>query len=134
MPALAREQSRAGAKAFVRHYIELINYAWASGRTDELKALAAASCAVCRKSALSIEHVFTAGGSKTDGEWSVSAIAVLPTEPLQQPVVDAAISIAAGSLKESASSAPVSIQPSSSHLTFRLEWKDGWVARTWTAA
>src|SRR6188472_1118800 len=50
MPAAAKEKTKAGAIAFVRHYIGLINYTQATGSTAELAQSETSDCNTCRQS------------------------------------------------------------------------------------
>lgn len=47
LPTEATEQSEAGAEAFARHYVELINYAQSTGEIDPLVQATSADCTGC---------------------------------------------------------------------------------------
>lgn len=76
MPDLARENSDAGAKAFVKHFIETYNYAGASGDTAPFEALSGPDCEPCFDISSTIEAVLDAGGHYKGGQWRVNAATV----------------------------------------------------------
>jgi hypothetical protein len=134
MPPLAREKSRAGAKAFVRHYIDVINYSWRTLTTRNLRTLATAECAGCRAAAQGIDRVADAGGQKTGAAWSVRSIAAVPGSG-KDPVLQAIVDIRAGEYRPSADANPRPIDPSREVFDFHLAYSGGqWLVTTWVAA
>ena len=69
MPAAAQANTKAGAIAFVRHYIALINYAQATGDVAVLAAVEDPSCTSCLKVRRTITRIYGAGGSISGGTW-----------------------------------------------------------------
>jgi hypothetical protein len=69
MPAAASENTKAGAIAFVRYYIELINHAQATGDVAALESVESAGCESCAKVRTSIAKIYASGGSITGGSW-----------------------------------------------------------------
>jgi hypothetical protein len=69
MPDTARANTKAGAIAFVRHYIDLINYAQATGDVDPLREAETSECDSCAKVRQSIEQIYRTGGTITGGAW-----------------------------------------------------------------
>ena len=69
MPAAAAENSKAGAIAFVRYYIELINHAQATGDVEALAKVEGSNCESCANVRTSIGKIYGAGGSITGGTW-----------------------------------------------------------------
>lgn len=67
LPPGASKHTKAGAIAFVRHYISLINYAQATGRTQPLARVAAHSCSSCRGIEASIDAIYRNGGTFRGG-------------------------------------------------------------------
>jgi hypothetical protein len=102
MPPLAREKSRAGAKAFVRHYIDVINYSWATGRGDELRDLSSPGCRECRSLAEAIDGFTRDGGYQLGGDWTAKRLFAFPTDPITSPRISATIHVAPGEWRESA--------------------------------
>jgi Family of unknown function (DUF6318) len=62
MPDAARANTRAGAIAFVRHYIDVFNHAQLTGSTDELSALSSPRCQDCQAAIQGLDQVYGAGG------------------------------------------------------------------------
>ncbi len=50
MPAAAKNQSKAGAIAFARHYVDVINYAQSTGDLEALQAVEDKACKSCAPS------------------------------------------------------------------------------------
>ncbi|MEP6667274.1 MAG: DUF6318 family protein, partial [Nocardioidaceae bacterium] len=47
LPDAAKEKTPAGAKAFIRFYVDVVNAAWKSQSSKQLRSLATRSCSVC---------------------------------------------------------------------------------------
>ena len=78
MPAKARKNSRAGAIAFARHYVALINHAQAIGDTAPLAAVEDAACESCRNGREFVRRVYASGGRISGGELRVSDALAIP--------------------------------------------------------
>ncbi len=73
LPAAAKAPTRAGAEAFVRYYIDLLNYAGATGDTDAFLA-AAEGCNSCRGLARNFQRTYQRGGFYKTRGWLVNAL------------------------------------------------------------
>ncbi|WP_344048894.1 DUF6318 family protein [Nocardioides panacihumi] len=62
MPDAATAHTKAGAKAFVTHFWQVVNYAQATGDTVALKRLSAVGCVNCDAGIASVKRVYAAGG------------------------------------------------------------------------
>ena len=71
MPAAAREKTKAGAVAFMRHYVAVLNYASVSGDLATLRQLSLNSCVKCAALTDGIEKVYAAGGNIQGIGWTV---------------------------------------------------------------
>ena len=71
LPELADDDSPAGAEAFARHYIEVLNYASATGDTDPLDELSSEHCSGCRKYIDLYRSTYEDGGFFKDSDWKV---------------------------------------------------------------
>lgn len=91
MPAAARGSGPRAAKAFVRHYIDLVNYAVAQGDTEAISRLGARSCASCSNVIERIEEVYESGGQIEGGGWTLIAVSTNGTTDPQRPIVDVGI-------------------------------------------
>jgi Family of unknown function (DUF6318) len=69
LPAAAKAPGRAGAKAFVAYYIELLNYASWTGDTDALRKQDS-NCRGCMDYVRLFESTYKNGGWFKDGAWS----------------------------------------------------------------
>jgi hypothetical protein len=125
MPPLAREKSRAGAKAFVRHYIDVLNYSWATGTGSALTNLSHKQCVSCRGLANFIDEVYAAGGYQRGGEWRVAVMALVPGTVDGAIVATPAIDVLPGRWKESADTHATAIEPHRIHYEFRVGWSNG---------
>ena len=67
MPDLARENTDAGAEAFVRHYIDTLNYARSSGALEPIEALSDPECINCNVTFDTMRGVFGRGGKYEGG-------------------------------------------------------------------
>lgn len=70
MPAQAKEDTPEGAAAFVKHYIDVFNYAATTGDTRRLKALSS-DCAPCESYAKEFEDTYARGDYFSDDLWSM---------------------------------------------------------------
>jgi hypothetical protein len=95
MPDAAKANTKAGAIAFVRYYVELQNYASTSGETDALRALAATDCASCRAITDLIDRVYGAGGhiDGTGWEFLTASAADIAAGPTDLQYIDVAFRI-----------------------------------------
>src|SRR5436190_10373811 len=71
LPAAAKPKTKAGADAFVRHYVSVLNYAGASGDTGPLRDLSLDTCVKCAALTNGIDRVYGAGGELNGGGWTV---------------------------------------------------------------
>jgi hypothetical protein len=74
LPAAAKADTKAGAKAFVRHFINVMNFAGNNGQTETLRALYARTCARCEGIADGIDRTYSRGGSIDGGTWVVETL------------------------------------------------------------
>lgn len=99
MPEIAQDESAAGAEAFVRHYIDVLNYAAVTGETEELKQLSSPDCSGCEKYIDLYESTYADGGYFTGGEWSVEDLQVQFDEASEEQIATVEVAIAAGTQK-----------------------------------
>jgi hypothetical protein len=71
MPKAAKAKTRAGAEAFVRHYVQLVNYAGANGDTGPLRDASLDTCVKCMALADGIDKVYSSGGRIIGGGWTL---------------------------------------------------------------
>jgi hypothetical protein len=69
LPAEAKGTSEAAARAFVRHYIDALNHAAATGNTSQLAALSDPDCASCTSIRRNIDDIYGADGELRGEGW-----------------------------------------------------------------
>jgi hypothetical protein len=132
MPALARQKSEAGAKAFVKYYIAVLNYAWTAESGDQVRNLSLNRCKLCQGLAKFVDSVTRHGGFQSGGEWSVINATLVPGQPLDLPIVLPTIHVAKGKWRRSAQAAITRIQPHNIRYEFFLSWDTGWSIKKMT--
>jgi hypothetical protein len=80
MPAAAQGHDQAAARAFVRYWLDTLNYAIESGDSDSLRAVSASDCKACERVAQTIDAVYSKGGSMSGGTWSLTSLRPLPLD------------------------------------------------------
>jgi hypothetical protein len=71
LPAAAKKNTKAGAIAFVRHYVEVLNYAQESGDVEAIRELSSTACETCKSVAGVISDLYERGGTVKGGERTV---------------------------------------------------------------
>ncbi|MET0821026.1 MAG: DUF6318 family protein, partial [Aeromicrobium sp.] len=74
MPPQASEDSPEGAAAFVKHYVDVFNYAAATGDVKELSRLSAPDCEGCQKYIDLYRDTYAAGGYYRGGDWKIGVL------------------------------------------------------------
>jgi hypothetical protein len=132
LPPEARGTSMASAKAFVRHYIALVNYAMASGSLDELKNAGSPGCTSCAAVIDRVERVYSAGGSIRSHGWRVQSISVVPGRSHNAPALDVGLRLSPQVVVEKRGAAKQSFDGGRLPATFYLSETAGtWVVREW---
>ncbi len=127
MPAQARVNSRAGAKAFVRYFVDTLNFSWQALRPDALSAESSKRCHVCRLISKRITKMRSNGGYQHGGEWSPTRIFPLPGQTDEQSKFLVTVRIAKGSWKSAAGDSPQAIVAGTVTNEFYLVWSPaGW--------
>ena len=72
LPKSAREASERGARAFLRYYWELVNYAQQTGDVSALKRVSAPRCTGCASGIAGVARLYRKGGHATGGDYAVS--------------------------------------------------------------
>jgi hypothetical protein len=84
LPAAARENTKAGAVAFARFYVKILNFAVESGRVDVFRAATLRTCVSCRNIAEVLSEVYAHGGYVRGGDLTVKQYSVLPASRPQE--------------------------------------------------
>ena len=120
LPPEAEGTSPAAAKAFVRHWIDTLNYAGASGEVEHLRALSHNRCVSCTAVIEAISKVYSAGGHYEGAGWAVEAIKYQPLQPRLEPVLVVGVDIAPQTVLEREGRQPERFEGGNRSMTFRL--------------
>jgi hypothetical protein len=129
MPPQASEDSPEGAAAFVKHYVDVFNYAAATGDVKELSRLSAPDCKGCQSYIDLYRDTYEAGGYFKGGDWKLGEFQVRPGPT--RTTLFATVTSDPGSFRTDAQSPPEAGNAENSKLTFvvqRLE--SGWSLAT----
>lgn len=80
MPAQAKENTDEGAAAFVDHYVQVLNYAAATGDVDELSRLSSPDCQGCQSYIKLYRETYKVGGYIKGGEWKLGELRLRVTD------------------------------------------------------
>jgi hypothetical protein len=116
MPPQASEDSPEGAAAFVKHYVDVFNYAAATGDVAELTRLSAPDCEGCQSYIKLYKDTYAAGGYFKGGAWTIGDLQLKfdPTETF----ATTDITVAATSYRESQKAQETSGPEESTQITF----------------
>ena len=124
LPPEAEGTSPAAAKAFARHYVDLVNYASNTGDVARLKEARQARCEVCRGIETGIADIYLGGGRLEGDGWTVTSTEVLPT-PGRGLVAALSLRIASERRYESGDADPTVSKPTKGLLDVHLEPRNG---------
>jgi hypothetical protein len=128
LPALAREQSNAGAKAFVRYYIDVLNYAHSEGVAGPLRRLGTRGCDVCQILADGIAVMAQRGGGQQGGDWHLTFSGSLPWTGQRIARVLVRVHVSPGTSRRFAGDKPHRIRPQNHTYQFDLAWnRSAWL-------
>lgn len=77
-------RSKAGAVAFVEHWVEVFNEAGRTGDTAALRAISGPACKACLGYADQLDELYANGGRFESNGWTVTAIGASDRLPLSQ--------------------------------------------------
>jgi hypothetical protein len=80
MPAAAGQRSDAGAEAFVRYFIEVLNFAQRTGNTGTLDQISTPNCSACAGYITAIDTAYGGGGRVEGGQIQVGRLRELPKD------------------------------------------------------
>lgn len=124
LPARAEEKSPAGAKAFVKYYIDVLNNAWLIESSEAIRQSAGAGCKVCTQLAELVDAVSRRGGYQHGGQWRPVSTFAVPTQPDRKPIIITDIKIARGKWLRSSGGQPQLIEAQSVTYDFQLAWEE----------
>jgi hypothetical protein len=131
MPEAAKANTKAGAVAFVRYYVELINYAQRTGVIDELAKIEDAACASCTKVRETLTDIYGSGGHIQGGDWTAKVQSAAPRPDLHAWSVFADVRYGPQVVSRSGEKTP--LKGGQSPMTFVVrQMKTGWTVLRWS--
>lgn len=118
MPELALDDSPAGAEAFVRHYIDVLNHAALTGDTSALEELSSPECSGCDRYVDLFRTTYANGGYFKGGEWEIEELSIEYDAAQEEQYVTTAVKIRDGLEKSSSRTDEVRTPASESTVTF----------------
>jgi hypothetical protein len=121
MPAQASEDSPEGAAAFVKHYVDVFNYAAATGDVDELSKLSSPDCEGCQSYIDLYRETYEAGGYFKGSDWALGNLELEFEQSRTNAYVKA--TAPAGVRRDSENSPEVPGDPENTEIVFSLQGK-----------
>lgn len=125
LPPEAEGTSPRAAKAFVRYWVETLNYATVTGDTRRLLELSSTKCESCASAVKKIDDVYLAGGSVQSNGWSISTMDLLPNQKPSSPVIAAGIRLSPQTVVKHAGANEQEFRGGRLPATFYLHWSAG---------
>ncbi len=73
LPAAAKKHTRAGAEAYVRYYVDVLNFASLNGQPAALARVTPEDCVGCQNILKAVRRVHNSGSVVTGGVWTVKS-------------------------------------------------------------
>ncbi len=124
LPDIAKEKSTAGAKAFVKYSIDLLNYSHARASTRAFRASSSPQCGACEVLSDAIEEMRQRGGGQKGGGWSTLSIASLPANGPSQRNFVVHLGIDSGTSRKSRTAPVRRIEAGKAYVDFHLQWEN----------
>lgn len=130
LPEAARAQDHLGATAFVRHWWDQFNVAYASGDATALRAISTQECVFCQSVIDDVEARAAAGERTEGGEISVLDVAAPPDVEAQPAYLTiGVISQSAGVVHVPGQENPDPLSATETPFQFLVTWEhEGWRA------
>lgn len=115
-------KSKAGAVAFAKHWIDVLNDAMSTSEVEDMRDVSARSCATCLDFADRLELIESKGGSFSSEGWRVLGTAQ-PQFLGERAVVALRLREGAEVVKEAADSRPVRNPPAKATWAVEMAWQ-----------
>ena len=133
MPAAAKATTRSGARAFVRHYVDVLNYATFTGDTSAAHALDAGKCESCNRMLASIQTIYDGGGHVEGGAWTPTPVSDVRHPGGKGWTVDAKVTYGPQQVFQTADATPKKYTGGGRLVSFILApHGEGWKVTEWT--
>jgi hypothetical protein len=129
-PDYAENPGQTGAEQFAGFWVDTLNQATESGKTEELRSLAAPSCDTCTDFADQLDTIYDDGGRVESKGWQIDA--VVPEKGADEDAVGLLVTVAVSPQKVYASedAKPQKFPGGDQRFRFQLERQDGdWMVR-----
>jgi hypothetical protein len=126
MPATARQKTTAGAKAFVRYYIDVLNYSFSTPDPQPLRLVSAESCTACQPLLSICTRLAEKGGGQIGGAWDPISLVAGASDRQSQFLV-ARIRVSAGTSRGETDGPIHQIEAKNIRVMFQLTWQ----AKSW---
>jgi hypothetical protein len=100
LPPDARGTSMASAKAFVRHYVALVNHAMVTGDTQGVRKLALVDCSSCANIANRLDDIYRAGGSIESEGWRIHSLTPVANQRATHPALQMGMALSSQRVRE----------------------------------
>jgi hypothetical protein len=121
----ARAKTPAGASAFTRFYLGLINDAYRTGASEPLRRYAGPSCSSCTSIAAAVDDIYDNGGRAEGGRLSVKRIAGTGLSSTSQPTVVVGIAVSPFRQIDGSGKVVDQVPARQTVLLVDLEWSNG---------
>jgi len=130
MPAEASANTKAGAIAFVRYYVELINHLQHYGDDVALRQVSLPTCRSCNSVVRAAKAIYDNGGHVEGGEWRITDIgASQPTATLWEVAIKGRL--AASKVVDGPTSVPTAGSGGLANARFFLIFDQNWKVAQW---
>lgn len=135
MPEAAKENSKAGAIAFVRHYIAVFNRAQSTGDTQQLAALSSPDCADCQAAIDGLKRIYETGGKIAGGDLEPGPATAAQNKAEHRWLVLIRIESGPQSVTTAANAAPSQMPGGTRSMEFGVKHEAStWKVASWTRA
>ena len=127
LPAAAKGTSEAAAKAFVRYWIDTLNYAGETGDTSGLRRVSSPECKSCVGIADKIDRVYEQAGYVRGDGWVIRSMAPVSGQSRARPILQIGMFLSEQDLLERAGGEVQHFDGGKQLMVFRLWNNDRWV-------
>lgn len=134
MPSAAKENSKEGAVAFVKYYVELINHAQGTGDVEDLARAESEGCISCASGRKFLTALYSKGGHIEGGDIRIRVLSALANSALAGWTIDAELTFGPQQVVRPWKSEPVErLKGGSTVATFFVERSpNAWTLANWT--
>ena len=130
MPAKAKGSGPGAAKAFVKHYLDVLGYAARTGEVNELRSLAGPNCRSCEGVIAKIDRIYASGGHAEGRGYGAQNIT--SSSGRDKTLVDVTIVAYPQTVFRAGSETPTRSTKSKTPARFRLDRQGNkWVITEW---